>query len=77
MIQMKISYSTIKIPTVLILLLMGTSGFLGFASFFGSVFQNEIIGYVAGCIGFTIIVIGFYHMGKANYQHRIEQEKKK
>ena len=74
---MKLSYSTIKIPTVLILLLMGMSGFLGFASFFGSVFQNEIIGYGAGCIGFTIIVVGFYHMGKMNYKNKIEQEKKK
>jgi len=69
---MKLSYSTIKIPTVLILLFIATSGFLGFGSFFGSVFQNETIGYVAGCFGFVIILIGYYYMGKANYKHKQE-----
>lgn len=72
---MKLTYTTIKLPTALILFFLGMVGFLGYASFFGSIFDNEIIGYGAGCVGFVITLFSYYQLGKMNYKHKQELEK--
>ena len=50
-------YTTIKIPNIVFYFVVGLCGFLGFASFFGSITKNNTIGWIAGIIGFIIIIL--------------------
>lgn len=50
-------YMTIKIPNVAFYFIVGLCGFGGFASFFGIITNNILIGWIAGIIGFVIMIL--------------------
>jgi len=67
-------YTTLKIPTTTIIFFMGLSGFMGCMSFIATIFNNIVIGFIAGCFGFTIIIISCRYMGKTVVKQK-EMEK--
>lgn len=66
-------YTSIQIPNILIIFVMGISGFLGAMSFFGIVFNNMIIGFIAGCCAFVIMFISCCYMSKSINEQKEKQ----
>lgn len=57
-------YTTIEIPTILIMFAMGMCGFFGLGSFVGGITGNDTYGYIAGCFGFVFMIFISRHMKK-------------
>jgi len=61
---MKMKYTTIEIPTIIMMFCVGMTGFFGFGSFIAGITGSDTYGYIAGCFGFILITLVARHMEK-------------
>ena len=62
-------YTTIKIPSIAFYFVVGLSGFFGFGAFVATITGNNIYGYIAGIIGFVIIIVTSKDLEKRLIKH--------